>query len=105
MRTLINLPKTARKGEIVEVRAMAAHPMETGYRTGENGVPIPRSIVRRFACSYAGREVFAADLSPAIAANPFLSFTVIATESGTFTFTWTADDGTTQSAAAEITVT
>lgn len=105
MRTLINVPETAKRGEIVEIRAMIAHPMETGYRTGENGVPIPRRIIHRFTCSFAGREIFAADLFPAMSANPFLAFTTIATESGSFTFTWTDEDGTIQSAAAEITVT
>ena len=53
-RALINVPETARRGEVVEVRAMIAHPMETGYRMGPNGVNIPRDTIRRFSCSYDG---------------------------------------------------
>ena len=105
MRSLVNAPKTARRGEIIEIKAMVAHPMETGYRTDAKGQPIPRNIVNRFTCTYDGEEVFSADFFPAISANPFLSFTTVATASGPITFTWTADDGTTQTATVEITVT
>jgi sulfur-oxidizing protein SoxZ len=103
-RALINVPKTASRGEIVEVRAMVAHPMETGYRMGTNGASIPRDIIRRFTCTYDGEEVFSADLFPAVSANPFIAFTLVATASGTITFAWTDDSGETQTASADITV-
>ncbi|TIO09908.1 MAG: thiosulfate oxidation carrier complex protein SoxZ [Mesorhizobium sp.] len=103
-RALINMPKTAKRGEIVEVRAMIAHPMETGYRIGPNGSNIPRDIIRRFACSYDGEEVFWADLHPAVSANPFIAFTLVASTSGVIEFTWTDDAGRTQTASATITV-
>jgi sulfur-oxidizing protein SoxZ len=44
-------------------------------------------------CTYNGVEVFRADLHPAIAANPLISFTTVATESGTLEFRWTGDNG------------
>jgi sulfur-oxidizing protein SoxZ len=49
-------------------------------------------------------EVFSADLFPAVAANPFLSFFTVATESGTIDFQWTDDHGITQTASASIEV-
>jgi sulfur-oxidizing protein SoxZ len=104
-RALVNVPKTARRGEIIEIRAMIQHVMETGYREGPNGVTIPRNIIKRFACKAAGEEIFSAELFPAIAANPYMAFSTVATESGTLTFEWTDDKGETQSASAEITVT
>lgn len=104
-RALVNVPKTAASGEVIEIRAMIQHPMETGYREGLNGQRIPRQIIRRFVCKFAGEEIFSADLFPAIAANPFLAFTTIATRSGTFTFEWTDDRGETQTASADIAVT
>ena len=103
-RALINVPKTARRGEIVAIRAMIAHPMETGYRMGPNGANIPRDIIGRFVCAYDGEEVFSADLFPAVSANPFIAFTLVATTSGTISFAWTDDAGETQTASAEITV-
>lgn len=104
-RALVNVPKTAKRGEIIEIRAMIQHVMETGYREGVNGVVIPRNIIKRFVCKYAGEEIFSAELFPAIAANPYMAFSAIASESGTITFEWTDDKGEMQSASAEITVT
>lgn len=104
-RALVNVPKTAKRGEIIEIRAMIQHVMETGYREGPNGASIPRNIIKRFVCKYAGEEVFSAELFPAIAANPYMAFSAVAAESGTITFEWTDDKGETQSTSAEITVT
>lgn len=104
-RTLINAPKTARRGDIIEIKAMIAHPMETGYRLDGLGVAIGRHIIRRFTCSYDGEQVFAADLFPAVAANPFIAFTTVATRSGTINFAWMDDHGKTETASLEIVVT
>jgi sulfur-oxidizing protein SoxZ len=104
-RVLINVPEEARRGDIIEIKAMIAHVMETGYRRDSSGAAIPRNIINRFSCSYDDAKIFSAELFPAISANPFLAFTTIATKSGTITFTWVDDLGATQSATAEITVT
>lgn len=90
---LINVPKTARKGEVIELKALIMHPMETGFRPGTNGRLIPRNIIERFTASWNGSEIFRMDLSPAISANPFVSFFAVATVSGKITFRWTGDDG------------
>lgn len=92
-RTLIQVPATARKGEAIEVRVTIAHPMETGYRPGADGRVLPRDIIRRFTCRYDGELVFGADLFPAISANPYLSFHVLAGDSGTLEFEWQGDHG------------
>ena len=79
---LINAPKTAKKGEVIELKALILHPMETGFRPGTNGRIIPRNIIERLTASWNGDEILRMDLSPAIAANPFVSFFAVATESG-----------------------
>jgi len=104
MRSMVNVPKTARAGDIIEIKTMIAHPMETGYRTGVNGTTIPRNIITRFVCLYNDEEVFSAELFPAIAANPLIAFTTVAVQSGSLTFAWTDDSGTTHKASAEIVV-
>ncbi len=103
-RTMISAPETARAGDVVEIKAMIAHPMETGYRVDATGKPIPRNIINRFECTYDGEVVFAADLHPAISANPFIAFSTIATRSGPISFTWTDDEGKTETASVEIQV-
>lgn len=104
-RALISCPKTARRGEVIEIRTLINHVMETGYRPDAGGRVVPRDILRRFTCRYAGEEVFRADLFPAIAANPFISFTTVAVASGPITFTWDGDNGFSQTETVVITVT
>ena len=103
-RVVVNLPPQAKRGEIIEIRTLAGHPMETGFRRTQLGEVIPRDIIRTLVCSYNGVEVFRADLHPAIAANPLLTFTTVATESGTLEFRWTGDNGfsATQTAAIKV---
>ena len=103
-RTLINVPPKAKRGQVVEIKTLISHIMETGYRRNEIGVAIPRDIINLFVCTYNGAEIFRADLHQAIAANPFITFFTVATESGTLEFTWTDDQGQIETASAKITV-
>ena len=103
-RTLINVPARARKGEVIEIKTLISHPMESGQRRDDAGQVIPRDIIHTFVCTYAGEEVFRAELFPAIAANPFLSFCTVATESGVLVFSWTDDHGEVQTESARIEV-
>ena len=103
-RVLINAPRAVRPGQVFEVRALIQHVMETGYRPDASGEVAQRDIIRRFVCALDGEEVFAADLSPAVAANPFLVFTAVAAESGTLSFTWTGDNGFAQTETRPVAV-
>jgi len=101
---VVNVPATTKRGEIIEIKALVRHAMETGFRRTQLGALIPRDIIRQFACSYNGVEIFRAELHPAIAANPLLTFTTVATESGTLVFRWTGDNGFTATESTAITV-
>jgi sulfur-oxidizing protein SoxZ len=103
-RALINVPARARRGEVIEIKTLIAHPMESGFRVGLNGALIPRDIIQLFVATYNGEEIFRAEFSPAIAANPFVTFHTVATETGTIAFTWTGDNGFSQTEHAPITV-
>ena len=103
-RALINAPTNARRGEVIEIRATIGHPMETGFRPGDDGKLLPRNIIRRFTCRYNGELVFAADLFSAVAANPYLAFHTVATDSGTLTLTWEGDNGFAQTENITLTV-
>ena len=92
-RAIVTLPASARRGEVVEVRTLVAHPMETGHRADSEGQVVPRSIIRRFSCRYDGDIVFSADLHPAIAANPLIVFHTVATVTGPLTCRWEGDNG------------
>ena len=71
--SLINVPAKARRGEIIEIKALMSHIMETGFRRTAAGELVPRNILTSFSCCYNGDEIFRADLFPAIAANPFIA--------------------------------
>jgi sulfur-oxidizing protein SoxZ len=103
-RALIHVPKTATQGSVIAIKTLISHPMETGYRHGDTGARIPRNIINRFTCTYNGEEVFRADLHPAVAANPYITFHTVATETGVLAFTWVADDDETHTELANITV-
>lgn len=89
----IIVPERARRGEIVEIRALISHPMETGFRKDAVGDAIPRNIVTRFSCRYDGDEVFAWELQPGVAANPFIAFHTVATRTGDVELTWSGMNG------------
>ena len=103
-RAIVKLPSQAKKGEIIEIRTLASHTMETGFRHSDTGKLIPRDIITRFVCTYNGAEIFSADLYPAISANPYLTFSTVAVESGQLEFKWTGDNGFSVAESANITV-
>src|SRR5262249_8879771 len=103
-RALINAPAQVKRGEIIEIKTLISHNMETGFRPDNTGKPVPRDIITDFICKYNGQEIFRAELFPAIAANPFLTFFTVATESGTLSFEWTGDNGFTATESVNLTV-
>jgi thiol-disulfide isomerase/thioredoxin len=71
--------------------------MPTSVLVGADGKVLPRNLIRRFSCTYddgASRElVFQAELFPAMAANPYLTFPLLVTGPGTLVLTWEGDNG------------
>jgi sulfur-oxidizing protein SoxZ len=103
-RALINVPAKAKRGDIIEIKTLISHPMETGYRPKGDGSFIPRDIIQKFVCTLNGEELFRADLFPAIAANPFISFTTVVREGGLLVFSWIDDRGEAQMQSAQLVV-
>lgn len=104
MLSRVQLPPTARRGEIIQVRIAIQHPMETGYRPDHFGRRIPRNVIHTLVVRFAGAEVFRADMGSGVSANPFLQFHVRAVVSGEFTFDWIDDTGAKGSERATLNV-
>ena len=100
----VSMPAQAKRGQVIEIRAIVSHTMETGFRRTERGATIARDIIDLFICTYNGVEVFRAELYPSISANPYLAFSTVATESGTLQFRWSGDNGFTLTETATIQV-
>jgi sulfur-oxidizing protein SoxZ len=93
LKARISVPDTALRGEVITVKTLVSHPMETGFRRDALGAPIERNILTRFECRLDDELVFHADFHPAIAANPYLAFRLRAQRSGTLTFLWRDQHG------------
>jgi sulfur-oxidizing protein SoxZ len=101
----VKVPSKAKKGEVIEIKCLVSHKMESGQRKDrKTGKVIPRMIINKFVATYNGKEVFTADWHPAISANPFMSFFIKVEESGELVLSWTDDKGKTSTVAKKITV-
>ena len=100
----VKVPKSASAGEVITIKTLISHKMESGQRKDKQGKVIPRQIINKFTCEFNGVKVFECDLDPAISANPFFEFNAKVNESGTFKFTWVDDDGSTYTAEKQIEV-
>ena len=98
----VKVPKSASAGEVVTIKTLISHPMESGQRKDGDGNTIPRQIINKFTCEFNGQTVFSSTIEPAISANPYLEFTVKVNEAGTFKFTWVDDDGSVYTDEKEI---
>jgi len=101
----VRLPAIAKKGDIIEIKTLISHDMESGQRRDSAGALVPRKIIKSFEAQFNGKPVFSAEWNPSVSANPFQSFFAKVEESGTFDFVWTDDDGTVTKTTAKITVT
>lgn len=100
----VRVPREASAGDVVSVRTLISHPMESGQRRDGDGNLIPRQIINRFTCDFNGENVLDVTLEPAISTNPYFQFDATVPESGTFQFTWYDDDGSVYEETADIAV-
>ncbi len=100
----VRAPNKAKVGEVIEIRSLISHAMESGQRRDSAGKVVPRKIINKFTASFNGKTFFEADWHPAISANPYQAFFFRATESGEFKFVWTDDDGTEYSSTSRLAV-
>ncbi|NBT30380.1 MAG: thiosulfate oxidation carrier complex protein SoxZ [Rhodobacteraceae bacterium] len=100
----VRVPKSASAGEVISIKTLISHIMESGQRKDGDGNLIPRSIINRFTCDFNGQNVIDVTLEPAISTNPYFEFQSTVPEAGTFTFTWYDDDGSVYTDTKDITV-
>lgn len=103
-RPRIRLPESAKVGDVIEIKTLISHVMETGQRKEGDGKPIPRFIINAFTATFEGAEVFRAELYPSIAANPFLAFFMRVPGPGELELTWIDDSGAKVSEKAKLNV-
>ena len=98
----IKVPKKVSAGDVITIKTLVSHKMESGQRKDKEGNPIPRKIINKFSCEFNGASVFSCDIDPGVAANPYFEFKAKVEEAGTFKFTWVDDDGKVIEAEKEV---
>jgi sulfur-oxidizing protein SoxZ len=98
----IKVPKKVSAGDVITIKTLVSHKMESGQRKDKEGNVIPRKIINKFSCDFNGTPVFSCDMDPAVAANPYFEFKAKVEEAGTFKFTWVDDDGNVIEAEKEV---
>jgi len=82
------------EGDVLEVRVLMAHPMETGQRKDASGNVIPLHFIQTITAQLNGRPVFQAETSQAVARNPVFGFKVKGAKAGDkLSITWIDNKG------------
>ncbi len=89
----VKIPKSVMAGDVITIKTLISHKMESGQRKDADGNTIPRDIINHFEAAYNGQIVFSVDIDPSVSANPYLEFSARILEAGTFTMKWTDDAG------------
>ena len=100
----VKVTKKAAAGDVITIKTLISHKMESGQRKDKEGNVITRSIINRFTCDFNGENVIDIKLEPAISTNPFFEFEAKVPEAGEFQFTWYDDDGSVYEATKSIAI-
>lgn len=91
------------QGDLVEVKVLMAHEMETGLRKDAQGQVVPAHFIQQVTATCNGRTVLSAQWGPAISKNPFVSFKFRGAAKGdTLQVTWVDNFDDTRSDQAVI---
>ena len=92
-RVRVQWPDKISAGDVVKVRMLIQHPMDTGYLQDFTGKLVPRNVIRLLTCMLGDQEVFRVEPSSGISAQPFFEFYVRSTATAEFKMEWTDDKG------------
>ncbi len=100
----IKIPDKIKAGDVIEVKTLISHVMETGNRKDKDGKAIARNIVNMFTATLDGKTVFKAELQSGISANPYIAFNVRVQANADLELTWVDDLGTRTSETVKLVV-
>ena len=93
VRPKIKVPNRAPIGQVITIKTLIAHPMESGVRKDEQGSLVPRDIIKSFEALFEGEVFFSVDLHPAVSADPYFAFHFKVPGPGLFSFHWHDERG------------
>ncbi|MDI6748103.1 MAG: thiosulfate oxidation carrier complex protein SoxZ [Rhodocyclaceae bacterium] len=98
----IRVPEKVKAGEVVTVRALVTHPMESMLHRDGKIVEKNYNFIHKVEASYNGKPVFEAETSQAVSQNPFFSFPVKVNEPGKVKVIFHDTEGKTYTGEADI---
>jgi sulfur-oxidizing protein SoxZ len=90
-------------GDITEVQALIQHPMDSGFVKDPKGELIPAHFIQELKFEYNGKDVFVANLGPAVSKDPYVKFTFKGAKKGDdLKISWTDNKGGSDTTTAKI---
>src|SRR5690606_23593963 len=89
----VKVPKSASAGEVITIKALISHKMESGQRKDADGNLIPRGIVNGVTCDLAGEYVGGVAIAAAVWSNPYFECDGKVDAACEIKFTWYDADG------------
>lgn len=102
---VVRIPGNIKAGDVVEIKALIRHPMETGRRKDKKtGKKVPAHYIDKVEATFQKEGVMTADWGAAIAKDPMIAFFLRVDSSGPLTITWKDNQGGVFTATKQISV-
>jgi sulfur-oxidizing protein SoxZ len=89
----IRVPDRIRRGDLIRVNAIVAHPMDTGFFRTSQGAPIPAFFIKEVLVAYGGEQVARFMWTSGVSKDPIVSFTLKADREALLVIVWTDNKG------------
>ncbi len=74
-RIKVRIPQSISKGEVISIKALITHPMDTGLiKDKKTGQIIPAHYINAVDVYYGGTHITHCDWTYAVSTNPFMAF-------------------------------
>ena len=71
----VKLPKSASAGEVITIKTLISHKMESGQRKGKDGKIMTRQKLNKCNCEFKEKPVIHCDIEPELSGNTDVEFT------------------------------
>jgi sulfur-oxidizing protein SoxZ len=95
--------RASAKDDVVEVKVLMNHEMETGQRKDAAGNVVPAWFINEVTATHEGKQVMSAQWGPSVSKNPYLAFKFKGGKAGDkVAVTWVDNKGDTRTDEATV---
>ncbi len=96
------VPASVERGSMIYVRALLAHPMDTGFFRTADGTPIPAYFVNDVTVTYGSERIAHFTWTSGISRDPFVTFPLTASREAPVTVVWKDNKGAVYQNTADV---